>query len=122
MKIVTMMFALMLSAPTFASVYLNPCFEYQQQGVSYTYQSCVNRNFSRISNELGIFLSHCSNYGDEVSYSFTSCVERNFNSIESKVTSLYLGYCSNFDRERLSYSFTSCVNRNFDSVEREINK
>lgn len=90
-------------------------------GVSFSFQSCVNSNFSRVASELGGFSSYCSNIGDEVSFSFTSCVNRNFSNAQSRGDgSLYLRYCTNFDRTRLDFSYVSCVNSNFNAIERYV--
>lgn len=87
-------------------------------GVSFSFSSCVNRNFREAQRELGGFYSHCSNFGDEVSFSYISCIQSNFRSVERNADgSLYLSYCSNFDRDRLGFSFVSCVNSNFRSIE-----
>lgn len=113
--------ATLITTNAMGNVYLRDCYEYQQQGVSYSYQSCVSSNFSSIQMEIGGYMNYCSNFGNEVSYSFTSCIQNNFDRVQREIPQLYLSYCSNFDRERLSYSFTSCVNRNFQAIQNEIN-
>jgi hypothetical protein len=92
-------------------------------GVSFSFSSCVNSNFQRLQRELGGFYSYCSNIGDEVNFSFTNCIQSNFRSAERNADgSLYLNYCTNFDRTRLSFSYVSCVNNNFRSIETYLRK
>ncbi len=87
-------------------------------GVSFSFSSCVNSNFTRLQGSLGGFYRYCSNFGDEVSFSYINCIQSNFRTAESNADgSLYLSYCSNFDRSRLSFSYVSCVNRNFNTIE-----
>lgn len=101
-------------------IILSYCSHYGS-GVSFSFQSCVNSNFSRVSQVLGGFSSYCSNFGDEVSFSFTSCVNRNFQNAQSQADgSLYLQYCSNFDRTSLGFGYVSCVNSNFRAIERYV--
>lgn len=106
------------------AVFLNHCsnFLFQDQAVSYSYESCVNRNFQTVERELEnkVYMQYCSNFGDEVQYSYTSCINRNFRNIERELN-VFLSFCSNFSRDELDYSFQSCVNRNFREISRELN-
>ena len=104
------------------SIFLGSCYNYGT-GVSYSYQSCINSNFSSIGRETGGFMSYCSNFGDEVSYSFTSCVNSNFREAARKLNNeIFLPDCFNFDRKNLDYSFISCANSNFMNLERAVNQ
>ncbi len=105
---------------TASSLYLSYCSHYGD-GVSYSFQSCANSNFSSVSFKLGGYLSNCMNFGTEVDYSFVSCINSNFREIERKLNNeIYLSYCSNFDRKTLDFSFISCVNSNFRQIEYKI--
>ena len=125
MRILMTAAALLLSLNSFSNtnekIFLSYCSNFGD-GVSYSYQSCVNRNFSNIQRELnGAFFSYCSNFGDEVSYSFTSCLNRNFDAVERELDyNVFLSYCSNFSRSELDFSFTSCVNSNYRAIERAL--
>lgn len=103
-------------------IFLSNCTNFGQ-GVSYAFQSCVNRNFDTIRRELNNSLyMYCSNIGSDVSYSYTSCIRRNFDQVQRDLQNgVYLQYCSNFGRE-LDYFYVSCVNRNFREIERYINR
>lgn len=102
------------------NVYLSYCSNFGT-GVSYSFQSCVNSNFSDIGRELGGYLSYCSNFGDGVSYSFTSCVNQGFREAARLLdNSIYLSDCMNFDQKNLDYSFISCVNSNYGQISRAI--
>ncbi|MCP4912974.1 MAG: hypothetical protein GY909_07635 [Oligoflexia bacterium] len=103
-------------------IFLSHCSNYGQ-GVSFAFQSCVNRNFDAIKRELNnSFYMYCSNIGSDVSFSYTSCIRNNFNTVERDLQNgVYLQYCSNFGRE-LDYFYISCVNSNFRSIERYINR
>lgn len=102
-------------------IFLSSCF-HSGDGVSFSFASCVNRNFNEVGRELGGFYSYCSNFGQEVSYSYLSCIERNFRAAEREAQgNLYLRYCTNFERERLGFSYVSCVNSNFREIERHLN-
>lgn len=104
------------------SIFLGSCYNYGT-GVSYSYQSCINSNFSSVGRETGGFMSYCSNFGDEVSYSFTSCVNSNFREAARKLNNeIFLPDCFNFDRKNLDYSFISCANSNFMNLERAVNQ
>lgn len=92
-------------------------------GVSFSFSSCVNSNFRSLSNDINGYYSYCSNFGDEVSFSYISCIQSNFRTAERNSDgSLYLSYCSNFDRDRLNFSFVSCVNSNFRSIQTYLNR
>ena len=124
MKIISILILAFLSLGTFSaeknSVFLSYCSNFGD-GVSYSFQSCVNSNFSTIQREVGGFFSYCSNFGQEVDYSFTSCVNQGFREAQRQLeNSVYLQDCYNFDRKTLDYSFISCVNSNFSSLAREI--
>lgn len=116
------LFSFQVSAEnTVDKAFLSSCF-HSGSGVSFSFSSCVNRNFNEIERELGGFYSYCSNFGDEVQFSFLSCIERNFRTVEREAQGkIFMRYCSNFDRGRLDYSYTSCVNSNFREVERFLN-
>jgi len=102
-------------------IFLGQCFN-SGSGVSFSFSSCVNRNFSSIASRTRGFYSYCSNIGDEVSFSFTSCIQRNFQSVERDTSgNLYLSYCFNSTRDQLGFSYISCVNRNFRAIESFIN-
>lgn len=104
------------------SIFLGSCYNFGN-GVSYSYQSCINSNFNAIGRDLGGFMSYCSNFGDEVSYSFTSCINSNFREAARQLNNqVFLPDCFNFDRKNLDYSFISCANSNFMNLERAINQ
>ncbi len=103
-----------------APIFLSYCSHYGT-GVSYSFQSCVNSNFSAISRITTGFFQNCMNFGQEVDYGFTSCVNSNFREAERKLeNNIWLQNCMNFDRKTLDYSFISCVNSNFNTIQREI--
>ena len=84
MKMVVVFLALTVTAQAEElndKVFLSSCFN-SGSGVSFSFSSCLNRNFNQVARDLGGFYSYCSNFGDEVSFSFTSCVNRNFNTAE----------------------------------------
>jgi hypothetical protein len=117
--------SLLLSINAFAKdktqIYLSNCMNFGT-GVSSSYSSCVNSNFSQIARATGGYFSSCFNFGQEVDYGFTSCISSNFNSVQSKLDNgAYLSYCANYDRKTLDYSFTSCVNSNFSEIQRVLN-
>lgn len=65
-----------------------------------------------------IFLSHCSNFGDDLSFGFTSCLNRNFQTVGTEIDAqIYLSHCSNYG-DGVSYGFEACLNRNFSKIER----
>jgi uncharacterized protein YecT (DUF1311 family) len=106
-------------APKAQALFLQHCFNHGQ-GVSHSFQSCVNRNFREIDRELNTFSGYCTNFSrTEVDYSFTSCIDRNFRTADREIDT-FLQFCSNFRRDELSFSYISCVNRNFSTIEREI--
>ncbi|MBT3586213.1 MAG: hypothetical protein HN509_15000 [Halobacteriovoraceae bacterium] len=108
------------------ALFLNSCYNttFGDEAVSYSYESCLNRNFREIEREVDeiMFLNRCSNFPrNMVSYSFTSCLTRNFREIERKLgNSIFLNRCTSFRTDTLDFSFTSCVNRNFRTIEREL--
>ena len=104
-------------APT---VFLSYCSHFGT-GVSYSFQSCVNSNFSSVQRELGGFFSYCMNIGKEVDYSFTSCVNSGFREAQRQLgNNVWLQDCYNFNRDSLDFSFVSCVNSNFSRISSEI--
>lgn len=104
------------------NIFLNYCNHFGP-GVSYSFQSCINNNFSTISRHTQGFYSYCTNFGQEVDYGFTSCVNRNFQEAQRQLQNrIWLQYCYNYDRSKLDYSFISCVNSNYGEIQREINK
>lgn len=117
---------LILSITQANAIFLMSCSNYgsTSRPVSYSYEYCLNNNFSKIEREIdGLYLSNCSNYSrDKVDYSFTSCVNRNFRQIDMKLKSIFMMSCSNYNSSELSYSFTSCSNSNFYKVERKLNE
>lgn len=129
MKILIMTLGLLLSFGSFADSqgqenksFFSYCSHFGD-GVSFSFSSCVNSNFRTVQNDLGGFYSYCSNFGDEVSFSYISCIQSNFRTAERNSDgSLYLSYCSNFDRDRLDFSFVSCVNSNFRSIQTYLNR
>jgi len=125
MKKLILALAVMLTSLNANAIFLQSCHNnsYGDDAVSFSYQSCVNRNFREIEREIDepVFLQHCSNYGDRVEYSFTSCINRNFRTIERKIKDpIFLSLCSNFNPDRLDFSFESCVNRNYRNIERSL--
>lgn len=102
------------------NIYLSYCSNYGK-GVDFSFQSCVNDNFSSVGRELGGYFGYCANYGDEVSYSFTSCVNSGFSEaarlLDNKV---FLQSCFNFNQKELDFSFISCVNSNYNEISRAI--
>lgn len=104
------------------NIYLSYCSHYGA-GVSYSFQSCVNSNFSSVSREIGGYFSYCTNFGNEVDYGFTSCVNSGFREAQRQLNNnVWLQDCFNFDRTTLDFSFVSCVNSNFNQLQREIGK
>lgn len=102
-------------------IFLNNCTNYGP-GVSYLYQSCVNSNFISISRVVsGGFFPSCTNYGQEVDYFYTDCINRNFQEAAHALkNSVYLQFCSNYDRTTLDGFFTMCVNQNFQTIARAL--
>lgn len=124
--LLVLLFTLFLQTPVKSEdntkqIFLGQCIN-SGSGVSFSFLSCVNRNFSSIASTTRGFYSYCSNIGDEVSFSFTSCIQRNFQSVERDASGgLYLSYCFNSTRDQLGFSYVSCVNRNFRAIESFIN-
>ncbi len=122
-------FSLLISFNSFAkkphegtNIILSHCMNIGS-GVSFSFQSCVNSNFSQIGRTLGGFFSHCMNIGNEVDYGFTSCVNSNFRTAERLLSnSVFLQDCYNFDRTTLDFSFVSCVNSNFNRISIETSR
>jgi hypothetical protein len=106
------------------AVYPQYCsnYTYGDQAVSYSYSSCVNNNFHSFGRELGgMYMSYCSNFGNDVSYSYLSCINSNFDSLSRELNIPYLQYCNNFRNDELSFSFQSCVTNNNQTIARYIN-
>ncbi len=103
-------------------VFLSYCSSSFGDGVPFSFQSCVNRNFSEIGRNVDrAYFSYCYNAGERVSFSFVSCLQNNFREAEREIGDLlYLSYCSNFSDDRLDWSFINCVNGNFRSIERAL--
>ncbi|MFA6238013.1 MAG: hypothetical protein WC635_11835 [Bacteriovorax sp.] len=102
------------------NIFLSYCSHFGE-GVSFSFSSCVNSNFSTIGRSIGGFYSYCSNFGKEVDYGFTSCVNSGFREAERQLNNqVWLQNCMNFDRTTLDFSFISCVNSNFNSIKRAI--
>lgn len=105
-----------------ANIYLSYCSHFGT-GVSYSFQSCVNSNFSSVAQTIGGYFSYCTNFGAEVDYSFTSCVNSGFREAQRQLDNkVWLRDCYNFDRTTLDFSFVSCVNSNFSDIQREVSK
>ncbi len=103
-----------------APIFLSYCSHFGT-GVSYSFQSCVNSNFSAVARITGGFYQYCMNIGQEVDYGFTSCVNSGFREAQRQLNNnIWLQDCMNFDRKTLDYSFISCVNSNFNTIQREI--
>ena len=103
-----------------APIFLSYCSHFGT-GVSYSFQSCVNSNFSAVSRITGGFFQNCMNFGQEVDYGFTSCVNSGFREAQRQLdNTVWMQSCMNFDRKTLDYSFISCVNSNFSAIQREI--
>ncbi len=103
------------------AISLENCRNYTQTGgVSFSYESCVNRNFREISYELDLNLYHCTNYSNQVDPSFTSCINRNFQNVRRTANRLFLMNCYNYGTT-LNYYFVSCTNRNFEEIQKYIN-
>lgn len=127
MKKLILAMAISLTSFSANAIFLQQCFNHVSgnQAVSYSYQSCINRNFREIERniETPVFLQHCSNYGTRVDYFFTSCINRNFKEIEREINEpIFLNFCTNFTPDRLDFSYTSCVNRNYRALERVLRK
>lgn len=104
------------------TVFLSYCSHFGT-GVSFSFQSCVNSNFSSVQRELGGFFNYCMNIGKEVSYSFTSCVNSGFREAQRQLgNNVWLQDCYNFNRDTLDFSFVSCVNSNFSRVSSEMTR
>jgi len=92
-------------------------------GVSYSFSSCINSNFSNVQREIGGFFPYCMNIGNDVSYSFVSCVNSGFREAQRQLqNNVWMQDCYNFDRTSIDFSFVSCVNSNFNTLTREINR
>ena len=118
MKFLTLILLTLITTSAHANLFLRSCYDNTRTtGVSYSYQSCINSNFTAIKREIDIRNFHCSNLGNRATYSFTSCIERNFQSVEDNMD-VRLDYCTNFDRDKLSYSYQICIRRNFTKIER----
>ena len=110
----------LLSLSASANVYLRSCSNFGD-GVSYSYVSCINSNFSQVSRKLdNLYLSNCQNYGSTVSYSFTSCIDRNLSYVTRELD-LFTPFCSNYG-DTLSFSYQSCVNNVFFQIENALNR
>ncbi len=111
------------SFAAWSTPYFSYCYNYGDD-VSYSFTSCVDRNFSQMEQELdNIYLSYCYNSDNSrLEYGFTSCVNRNFDRIERAMSelgaSVYFSYCYESGDTGVSYSFQSCVNGNFDRLSR----
>lgn len=104
------------------TIFLSYCSHFGS-GVSYSFQSCANSNFSAVAREIGGFFPYCTNFGQEVDYGFTSCVNSGFREAQRKLDNkVWLQDCYNFNRETLDYSFVSCVNSNFSQIQREVGR
>jgi hypothetical protein len=104
-----------------SAAYLSPCYNYEDR-VSFSYQACINNNFSQVASEINSFPSYCVNYGDSPSYSFISCINNNFQDSARRLGSgAYYPSCHNYG-DRLSFSFISCVNSNFRDLEWDLNR
>lgn len=104
------------------NIFLNYCTHYGS-GVSYSFQSCINSNFTNIARYTQGYYSYCSNFGQDVDFGFTSCINRNFQEAQRQLQNrIWLQDCYNYDRSSLDFSFTSCVNSNYGMIQREINK
>lgn len=102
------------------TVYLSYCSNFGT-GVNYSFQSCVNSNFSSVQREVGGFYGYCMNIGNEVDYSFTSCVNSGFREAQRQLgNNIWLQDCYNFNRDTLDFSFVSCVNSNFSRISSEL--
>ncbi len=133
MKFTITLFALLMALVSFsalaednrddkANIYLSYCSNYGA-GVNFSFQSCVNNNFSSVGREIGGYFSYCANYGDEVSFSFTSCVNSGFREAARILdNNIYLQNCYNFDQKNLDFSFISCVNSNYSEISRAISQ
>lgn len=104
--------AMIFTIPSSAA-YMSSCYNYGD-GVSYSFTSCINRNFR----EAGASFS-CYNYGDDLSYSFQSCVNNNFRDV-ARDLDVFVSSCNNYG-DGVSFSYESCVNRNFRTIERALN-
>lgn len=109
---------LALIASASQAIYLSPCYNYERDRVSFSYQACVNNNFTQVATELRTYTSYCSNFGNTPNFSYISCINNNFYTV-SRSLNTYLQNCNNFGDE-LSYSFISCVNNNFDKIDWEL--
>lgn len=103
-----------------APIYLSYCMNFGQ-GVSYSFQSCVNNNFMSVTRVLGGFMPSCTNFGTEVDYFYTSCISRNFREVQRLLrNSIYLTECMNYDRTTLDGFYVMCVNQNYGQIQRAI--
>ncbi|MBT7611261.1 MAG: hypothetical protein HN576_15990 [Bacteriovoracaceae bacterium] len=129
MKKLIIAFGLTLFSLNANALYLQTCYNHTvgNQAVSYSYQSCINRNFRAIEREIRrtgnryVYLQNCSNFGDLVDYSFTTCINRNFRSVERVIRKpIFLNMCTNFTPTRLDFSFENCVRSNNRNLERAL--
>lgn len=119
-----LLLALIISVSSvYASV--TTCYNYPsaQRPVSFSYETCLNKNFRDLAERLDYanYMRRCSNYsGRRVSYGFTACINNNFRELASEFDDLYLSSCYNSGTDELSYGFKSCVRRNIEILDRGI--
>ncbi len=107
------------------SSYVSYCTNFATSGqpVSYSFSSCINRNFNSLGREFDspVYTSYCSNIGRSVSFSFVSCINNNFRTLARALDrAIYLPNCASYDSNRLSPSFVSCANSNFRRIQYEL--
>jgi len=124
MKKLIMTLLLMMISYAAHGLYLQTCYNngFAGNAVSFSYQNCVNQNFSQLKREIpNSFISYCRNSGALVDYFYTNCIADNFRALERQLSGpLYLRYCTNSNSETLGYFYRACVKDNFSSLQRHL--
>lgn len=123
-KFATLFLFCFFLAPSAHALFIQQCHNSgatQFNPVSFSFQSCINRNFREIEYYLDtrFFFQQCHNFGTGVSFAYINCINRNFSEARRAVGGpIFLPRCSNFRSDMLEWQFMSCVNQNFRYVER----
>ena len=102
-----------------ASIWLNNCRNIDENEISYSFESCVNHNFSEINWFLQTFSRSCYSHGEGVPFIYEDCINSNFRNLLFEIP-VHFDNCHNLG-DKVSWFFTRCINRNFSEVERYIN-
>lgn len=92
------------------------------QGVSFRFESCIDRNFWDIESYThNTRFKSCDNMRfDRVSSFYVRCINDNFSKVSFEIPGSFIKHCFQFDRDKLEVRFIDCVNDNFDNIERAI--